>query len=146
MQIAERSAEERDEAPAATWNRGEMSLEVADDAVNGQLGIQRGEFGRAPAHHRLVHVERHVPSKRSLADHGVEERERLRGSAGAELDELIHPGHACDCRCVPVQQCPLTARRVVLGKLRDPIEQLGAARIVEVLRRKLLLAGVRGRP
>jgi hypothetical protein len=62
--------------------------------------------------------------------------------AEAELDELTGAGYRDDLRGAAVQDHPLAARRVVLGELRDAVEQLGAALVVEVLRRQLLeLAG-----
>ncbi len=115
-----------------------MALEVADDPLEVEAGVLGGELLAAREHGGLADVERHVARERLGVAHRVEEYARLRCVAGPELDELGRSGAGDDVARVPREDRALGPRRVVLRQLADPLEQLGPARVVEVLRRQLL--------
>ena len=115
-----------------------MALEVADHAVHAQARVLLGERLRAVAHHALGHVHRHVALQRAGGVQRVEQHARLRGRARAELDELDRARQRRQLGRGLLEDRALGARRVVLGQLADPVEQLGAARVVEVLGRQFL--------
>jgi hypothetical protein len=115
-----------------------MTLEVADHAVHLQPRVLVGERLRALAHHALGDVHRDVALERSRGVQRVQQHPRLGRSAGAELDELYRAGQLRQLLSPLFEDRPLGARRVVLGQLADPVEQLGAAGVIEVLWRQLL--------
>ena len=116
----------------------EVALEIADDPVHLKARVLLDQRLRAVAHHALGDIERHVALERAGGLQGVEQHARLRGGARAELDELAGACQLGDLLGAPLEDRALGARLVVLGELADPVEQLGAARVVEVLRRQLL--------
>jgi hypothetical protein len=116
----------------------EVVLEVAADAAHVGPGVLGGDGGRGVADHGAVDVERDVAPERAGARHGVEQDAGLGGGAGPELDELADAGGRDDRVGARLEDRALGAGRVVLGQLADPVEQRGAARVVEVLGRQLL--------
>ncbi len=86
----------------------------------------------------LGDVERDVAVKRAGIGHRIEQDARLLRGPGAELDQLAGAGRLDDLAGLRLQDRLLGARRVVLGQLADAVEQLGAARVVEMFGRKLL--------
>jgi hypothetical protein len=137
-EVPDRAAEERHEPPAAV-RRGdlaEVALEVADHAVHLQAGVVVDQLVGGLAHHPLGHVHGDIPRG---TVHRVEQHARLQRGARAQLDQLRRGARRRDdlARAVP-QDRRLGARRVVLGQLADGLEQLRAARVVEVLGRDLL--------
>jgi hypothetical protein len=69
---------------------------------------------------------------------GAKQNAGLRGGAGTDLDELAGARHREHVGGRIVQDRELGPSRVVLGQLGDPLEQLGAARVVQVLGRQFL--------
>jgi hypothetical protein len=117
--------------------RSRSRPEVAHQAVHVESRVDLGQLGGACVHDRLVDVERDVALEAALAGHRVQKRPRLRGRARAQLDELFGTRALDDRRRVPVQDLALAAGRVVLGQGGDAVEELGAALVVEELRRQL---------
>ena len=139
LEVADGAAEERDDPrPDRRGHAVEVALEVADHAVHAQAGVLLGERLRAVAHHALGHVDRHVALQRAGGVQRVEQHARLRGRARAELDELDGARQRRQLGRGLLEDRALGARGVVLGQLADPVEQLGAARVVEVLGRQFL--------
>ena len=92
------------------------------------------ELSRALAHSRLRNVDR----DEALQLHRVDQQARLRRVARAELDQLGCARDLGDAARVRLEDRALSARRVVLRQLADLFEQLGAPRVIEVLRGDLL--------
>ena len=88
--------------------------------------------------HRLGHVDRDVAAQRSRRRERAEQHARLLRGPGAQLDDLGRARGLRDARGLGDEDRALGARRVVLGQLADPVEQLRADRVVEVLGRQLL--------
>ena len=116
----------------------EVTFEVADDSMHGQARIFAVELVRAGAHNRLGHIEWDVALERAGGREGVEHEAGLRGAPRAELHELVGAGELGQLARPLSEDRALGARLVVLGELADALEQLRAARVVEVLRRQLL--------
>jgi hypothetical protein len=139
QEVAERPAEQRDQSGRTRRRRvNEVALEVADDAVNLETVVLADQLARARLDGRLGHVDGDVAHERPGVAHGVEENACLRRVAGAQLDELARSGALDDVSGGLFEDRPLRAGRIVLGQLADPLEQLRAARVVEVLGRQLL--------
>ena len=95
----------------------------------------------SPATRRVISSEMSTGTNRSSVPavaHRVEENAALGGGAGAELDQRPRPRRGDDLGRSRVEDLALAAGRVVLGLFGDPLEQLRAALVVEVLRRQLL--------
>ena len=138
MQVADRPAEEREHPPLAVGDVLEVALEVADQPVHDQPGIDLAQLLGAALDDELRDVDRHVAAERPRARHRVEQRARLRCEPGPELDQLLGLGGCHDLGCSAVEDLALAAGRVVLGELRDAVEEARAAVVVEELGRKLL--------
>ena len=138
-EVADRAAQEGDDARAVgLGDVGEVALEVADDAVHAQARELVDQLVGAREHHRLGHVERDVAAQGARLGHRAQQQPRLGRRARAQLDELGGAGGLDDLRAALLEDRALGARRVVLGQLADAVEELGAARVVEVLGRQLL--------
>ena len=138
-EVADRAAQEGDRARALrARDPVQVALEVPDHAVHVEARVLLDQVLGGLAHDRLGHVEGQVAAQRARLGHRVEEHAGLRGVAGAELEQLLGLPRRDDVGRVGLEDRPLGARRVVLGELADLVEQLRAARVVEVLRRQLL--------
>ena len=118
-----------------------MVLEVADDRVDGDTRVDLGDPLRAAAERLLAHVEGDELAEAVGRDEGVEQEARLLGRAGAELDERLGAAERGDLVGVRLEDRALRPCEVVLGQARDLVEELGAALVVEPLRRQLLRRG-----
>ena len=98
VEVADRAAQEREQAVAAVEDPLEVAAEVAHQAVHVEARVDLGELGGAGVHDRLVDVEGHVALEAALTRH------RRTGAAAswtrcrAQLDELLGPGLLHD-RC-----------------------------------------------
>jgi hypothetical protein len=138
-EVADRAAEKRDDARADRGRHAiEVSLEVADHAVHLKARILLGQLGGAVAHHLLGDVDGHVAAQRAGVVERVEQHPRLGRGPRAQLDQLTSARQPRELVGLVLENRALGARRVVLGQLADAVEQLGAARVVEVLRRQFL--------
>ena len=136
-EVPERATEEHDKAWADGWrDLLKVALEIADHAMDGEAGILVDQCGRAVAHHRLGHVDRHVSRERAGLVQGIEQHPRLRGCAGPEFDQLGGAGGLGDVGREPLEDSALGARGVVLRQFADTVKQLRAAVVVEVFRRE----------
>jgi hypothetical protein len=134
-----RAAEKGDEAGAGGRRQvPEVALEVADDAVHREPRIFLDEEIGDGMDRGRADVDGHVAAQRAGGGHRVEQHARLRRRARSQLDELDGARARDDVVGVRFEDQPLRARLVVLGQLADRVEQLRAARIVEVLGRQLL--------
>jgi hypothetical protein len=116
----------------------QVAIEVADDAVQLELRILLRELLDARAQNGLAHVEGDEGREGAEVYERVEQEPRLVGGSRAELDQRLGTRRFCDCRRVLFENRTLATREVVLGKASDLVEELGAAVVVEPLRRNRL--------
>ena len=140
-EVADRAAEERDD-PRARRARGTWSRWRSKSPTMPCTRSPGNSSTSSSAHARTIalgDVERHV-ARRSVPAScmALSSSARLGRRARPELDELGRAGQRGDLGRSALEDRPLGARRVVLGQLADLVEQLGAARVVEVLGRQLL--------
>ncbi len=141
QQVPDRSAEEHDQPAAAGRDGLEVEREVADDGLHVDPRVFLFDRGGGVVQRALADVEGDESPQRSGVAHPVEQHARLLRGSGAELDEGVGPGGACDLERALVQDRPLAARRVVLLEPRDLVEQDRAPVVVEPLRRDVLRLG-----
>ncbi len=143
VEVADRAAEEGDQPRrAVAVDPLEVDLEVADQAADFEAGVLVDQGLRGFVGDLLGDVDRDVGAQAAGGAHRVEQVARLRGRAGAELDQGAgSAGGGEDLARAVAQDLALAAGRVVLGQLGDLLEQLRAALVVEVLRRELLGRG-----
>ncbi len=115
-----------------------MALEVSDHAVDPQTRVLEDELLGTVADHALGDVDRHVAHEVAGLVQRVEQDARLGRGSGAELDELDGARERGDVGRRGGEDRALGAGLVVRRQLADLVEQLGAAGVVEVLRRQLL--------
>ena len=139
-EVADRAAEERDDARAlgrrARWSRWRSKSPITPCTRRPGYSLVS-----ALAQSRTIDSvtsTRHVAAQRARAVQRVEQHARLGRGPGAQLDELDRAGDRRDLVGRALEDRALGARRVVLGQLADAVEQLGSARVVEVLGRQLL--------
>ena len=137
-EVADRAAEEGEQRALGARDPLEVGLVVADDAVDVQARVLVDELVGDAARDLLGDVDGHVRLERAGVAHRVEQHPALGGGARAELDQRPRRRRGDDLGRAGVEDLALAAGRVVLGQLGDPLEQLGAALVVEVLRRQLL--------
>jgi len=138
-EVADRAAEKGDEAGAGGCRQvPEVALEVADDAVHREPRILLDEELGDGMDRGRADVDGDVARERAGGGHRVEQHARLLRRARSQLDELDGARARDDVVGVHLEDQPLRARLVVLGQLADVVEELRAARIVEVLGRQLL--------
>ena len=141
-EVADRAAEERDRRAAARPARDpvEVALEVADDAVDREARDTRPRARRrvrTPTRRRRPGRSAQLPPPPS----GRAARASCARSRSPSSTSSRGAGRARRCSAARlVENRLLRARRVVLGQLGDALEQLPAARVVEVLRRQRLRA------
>ena len=140
-EVADRAAEEGDDARAdarrGTWSRWRSKSPTMP--CTSQPGYSSTSASARRADHALGDVERHVARAACPASCSASSRTRVFAavpepsstSSTAPVSSAISAGARLEDRA-------LGARRVVLGQLADAVEQLGAARVVEVLGRQLL--------
>src|SRR2546427_136348 len=120
--------------------RSSRSLQLAEERQR-PLVRRRDPADREPAilarqraarrlERRAAHVDRDVA--RRLVDPGVEQMAGLRRATRAELDEHGRADDAPDLARMVREQRRLRPRRVVLRLLGDALEELAAARVVEI--------------
>ncbi|MEX2210367.1 MAG: hypothetical protein WD689_01190 [Gaiellaceae bacterium] len=119
---ADRGAEEGDEPPAAAGQQAEVALEVADDGVDADPRIVRGDLLGALAQHRLAHVEGNEPFQLVAVAERVEQDPRLSGRSGSDLDKCVGLRERGDAVGDRLQDLPLGTREVVLRQARDLVE------------------------
>lgn len=143
LQVADRAAQEGHQAPPARARRdgGEMALEVARDPVDGEARVGLGQASRGRQEGLGADIERDVAPGRSAGPDRVDQHGRLAGRAGSELHQLVDAVPGDDPRRRAAQDPQLGAGLVVLGEPGDLLEQLRAARVVEVLRGHALGSG-----
>jgi hypothetical protein len=88
----------------------------------------------------LGDVDGHIARKRPAAAHCLEQEPGFVRRSRAQLDQLAGLGPRHDLSAALGQDLALCARQVVLAQPADALEQLRAARVVEVLGRKVLVA------
>ena len=137
-QVADRPTEEDDEATAVVREQLQVAVEVADNGFDLDAGILVLDRARGFVQRLFAHVEGREAAQRSFITKCVEQQARLRAPSRAQFDQRLGARQPRDITCVRLQDHALRARRVVLGKARDLVEQLGAAVVVEPLRRQLL--------
>ncbi len=137
-EVADRRAEEREQPPPSFRQPHEVVLEVADDAVHLDPGILLGDPGRGLPQRLLGDVEGHEALQVARLDHRVEQEPGLLGRSRAGLDERVRGGQPRDVARVLGEDDALSPGEVVLGQLRDLLEEHRAALVVEPLRRQLL--------
>ena len=139
VEVADRAAEEGEQPLLAGRDPLEVAAEVAHHAVHleSRGSISVSSIG-AGVHDRLVDVEGDVALEAALAGHRVEQRPRLRRHPRAQLDQLRGARAPTIVGRMAVEDLALAARRVVLRQRGDPVEQHGAALVVEELGRQLL--------
>ena len=117
------------------WRRHE---EIADDGMDGQVGIILLQERFGLGQHVVGHVDRHIAGRRLQS---VEQDPRLhRGSCSVLDQNRARPDPPRQVgRCVG-QDRSLGARGIVFRQHRDVLEQVRAARIVEQARGQRLLA------
>src|SRR6185437_16244265 len=137
-EVADRAPEQSDDprdSRLGPRNPIEVALEIADHAVHGQLLELVDELDSRRLERALRHVERNVATQGARARHRLEQDSRLLGRARAELDQLAGAGPLHDLAGASEEDLALGASGVVLGELADPLEQLRAPRVIEVLGR-----------
>src|SRR5581483_12496860 len=92
-----------------------------------------GELPAGALEHLAADVDRHVGGPPGGGP-GVEQVPRLRRRAGAELDERRRAGALADVARVRAQDRRLGARQIIFRRLRDAVEELGPALVVEEAR------------
>src|SRR5205085_666606 len=139
-EVADRATEQRDDPSRAVVRRDtpQVTLEVADHAVDLQTVVLLDQLVGRVAHHALGDIEGDVAAQRSGTGHRIEQDPGLLRGSRAELDELAGAGAPHDVPGALLQYRLLGSGRVVLRQLADPLEQLRAARVVEMFRRQLL--------
>ena len=115
-----------------------MTLEVADHAVHAQARILLGQLGRAFAHHALGHIDRDVARSVPACSSASSSTRVLVAVPEPSSTSSAASVSAASSARVALEDRTLGAGRVVLGQLADPVEQLGAAGVVEVLGRQFL--------
>src|SRR5690606_34062666 len=104
--------------------------------MQGQTGKRLSQAARGRLERRAGNVDRHVGRRRERAD----DQTRLHRFSAAELDERgAAPGEARDLPQARARESKLRARRVVLGKPADALEEPAARRVGGVLGRERLL-------
>src|SRR6266498_4080252 len=141
QQVADGPAEERDHPGAAARQEPEVAGEVADHAVHVQRRVVGRDGGDRLAQRRLRNVQRDERAQRAMRPQRVEQQAGLLRRARAQLDQRLRPGDPGDVAGPAHQHRVLGARRVVLRKLRDPLEQPAAPLVVEPLARKPFRGG-----
>jgi hypothetical protein len=84
----------------------------------------------------LADVDRAEADRQSALQIGLDQQRRLARRPGAELDQLAGAGQRRQLVGAGAQDRGLGACRVVLGKIGDALEQLRAARVVEIAARQ----------
>ncbi len=132
-EIADRSAEKRDQAAVGVGQQVEVTLEIADDRVHPHRRIFLPDRGRGVGEHGLVHIERDEPAQVAAALEGVEQQAGLGGGSGAEFDEGVRSRHHGDLVDVAGQNRPFGPGGVVLGQPGDGVEEHAPVGVVEPL-------------
>ena len=101
-------------------------------------GVLVGDPGRGLPQRLLGDVEGDEALQVAGLDHRVEQEPRLLGRSRAGLDERVRRGQPRDVARVLGEDDALAPGEVVLGQLRDLLEEHRAALVVEPLRRQLL--------
>ena len=109
-EVADRAAEERDDAASAGGDLVEMVLEVADDRVHFDAVVLAGDRGRCAPECLLADVERNEATQRARARERVEQQPRLLRRARAELDERVGAGLRGDRAGAFREDAPLRPR------------------------------------
>ncbi len=131
--VADRPAEEGDEAPLAAGQEGQVLLVVGDDGPDGQVRMVGGDPGGGLFEELAAHVDRYVGAEG--AGEGVEQEAGLPRS-GAEFEEGLGAGGGGDVGCVHDEDLPFAAGRVVLLQFGDLLEERAAALVIEPLGRQ----------
>ena len=125
---------QEEQEPAAPGPEAfEVVGEVADDAAHGRLGVVGLEAVDRLAKVFLADLEQGHAFEGAARAHGVEEEADLAAGPRAELGELDGPRGPHDLGRVSLEKCGLGTRGVVLGQLRDGLEEGAAPLVVEVL-------------
>src|SRR5581483_5030295 len=104
--------------------------EIGDDGAHGDVRKARRQPPLSGSQGAVRHIDGDVSAK---ARQAIEQHLRLEARAGAELDEHAAVRHAgCNLLVMSFEDRGLGARRIVLWKLGDPLEQLAAPRVIEV--------------
>src|SRR5205807_3495604 len=109
-----------------------MTLEIADHAVNLESVVLVDQGPRRILEGALGHVERDIAPERAGALHRAQQYAGFCGGSRSQLDQLTGGGVANDLIRTLSQDPELSPRGVILGQLADLLEQLRAARVVEV--------------
>src|SRR5262249_19105063 len=146
-EVADRAAEERDDARSLDRHALEVELEVADEAVDADPLVLRGDRVGGVAGGLLIDGDRAVGVEAAGLPHRIEQASGLAGRSRPELDQARRPVRGlADPPGLGLEDLALAARGVVLVELGDPLEELRAALVVEVARRELLERTGEARP
>jgi hypothetical protein len=115
-----------------------VAFEVADHPVDLEPVVLVDQRPGRLLERGLRDVQRYVAAEGAGTLHGSQQHPRLLGGARAELDKLTGADLGDDLIGALGQDLHLGPRRVVLGQLADQLEQLRAARVVEMLWRQFL--------
>jgi len=129
-----KEAEKRKDASLTDAER--MTYATAEAEAGGLFAAElRAELNGRGFQKLLADVYRHVTLGTSVRTHLIQNDACFGRAAGAKLDERTR-AHGCDDLGDPLlQQCSLRAGQIILRKLGDLLEQLGAALVVEVFGR-----------
>ena len=136
QQVAQRSAEEREQARAVPLRQLQTVQEVGDQHVHAKLGVVGEQRVSRLRQGALADIYRQVALQRAGGAEGVDQQAGFLGGARAEFDQGSGSGRRGDLVRPRGQDLPLGARRVVLGQLGDLFEEFAAARVIQPLGRQ----------
>jgi hypothetical protein len=138
LEVADRAAEEGDEARAVLGQPVEVALEVGDDAVHLEGRVVGGQARQRPLDGVDADVHGHVGLQAPDVAQGAQQQVGLLRRARAELDQAAGLGQLGDLAGAGREDAALGPGGVVLRQPGDLLEQLAPASVVEVLRRQRL--------